>query len=131
MKKVIFILLASLLTGATAVQAQQRDTLHVNDLPPQQQQSPRQEDQAKQQQYRTDEMVVIESTSIPVAVRETLESDGKYKGWERSAIYQDPATGDYIIMIDQVNAAPKTHRLDKNGKEKKIRKKPGDKNDHR
>jgi hypothetical protein len=62
-------------------------------------------------------MVEVETTEVPVSMRETLNAD-EYKGWESGKLYRHASTGEYVLIIDQTNTSEgkKTYRFDKDGK---------------
>jgi hypothetical protein len=64
--------------------------------------------------WRTEDRVMITSSEIPESLRSSL-SDDKYKGWEKSTIYRNRSTNEYLIEIQDGDNV-KTYYFDKNGK---------------
>jgi len=101
MKKVFFIV-AGLVFMASVTFAQ--DTTRVQQQTPEQEQS---------QNYAKD-MVKIESTDLPEAVKQTLSAP-QYQGWETSTIYRSKNNDMYIIELGAGTEA-KTFRFGADGK---------------
>jgi hypothetical protein len=91
-------------------------------------------------QYRRDDMKVIPQDQLPESLRQTLRGT-QYQGWEQSTIYQDPATGEYLLDISIPTVTPnntnpnatqnrsenpaRTYRFDRYGKVIKDQNKTG------
>jgi hypothetical protein len=92
-------------------------------------------------------MRVIQQDQLPESLRQTLRGT-EYQGWERSTIYQDPSTGEYLLEMNTTtvtpsntnpspttsqdrsgNNPPRTYRFDRNGRV--IENKPGGDNDNK
>lgn len=73
-------------------------------------------DYEQQQQYRTDEMVVVEVDDVPVGIVETLK-DPKYTGWERKAVFLDPASGEYVVDVEKSGEPARQLRFDRSGQD--------------
>jgi hypothetical protein len=65
-------------------------------------------------QWRDEDRVMITSSEVPVSLRTTL-SDKKYTGWEKSTIYRNKATNEYLVEIRD-GSDVKTYYFDKDGK---------------
>jgi hypothetical protein len=91
-------------------QTQQPSTSFRND----QNNQPGQNDQ---NQYRTEDMIEIQTEQIPASLRRTLRED-QYEGWEESGtLYQEPTTGEYVLVMERTSdsSEPRSYRFDKNG----------------
>ncbi len=112
-----------MLTGATlfaigsvtAQVQQQRDTTNRQQDENANQQSdmarqPRMQQQSGQpsDRYNSGEMIIIQQDQIPETLRQTLQGDEQYKGWENAIIYQNTRTGEYLV-------SPRPHRFDSQG----------------
>ena len=86
-----------------------------------------QSDQASSSQYRTEDMVEVQTEQIPASLRRTLR-ESQYSGWEeKGTLYQDPSTSEYVLVMDKDQSStaqtssssqPKAYRFDKNGQVK-------------
>ena len=171
MKRPILTLAGSLLLSITIAQAQQDTTQtkqsginaprpantqqpqypqpqYPQTQPQQNQTQPNQPATQSQGQYRRDDMVVVPQDQLPESLRETLRGT-EYQGWEQSTIYQDPATGEYLLDMGATttgstpnntnpsvnqdrtgNNTPRTYRFDRYGRVVKDKNKTGvDNND--
>jgi hypothetical protein len=66
----------------------------------------------------TEGMVLVEEQDVPAKLKETLR-DSDYSGWERGKLYQNPATGEYILVMggsESGNDEQRSYRFDKDGK---------------
>jgi hypothetical protein len=156
MKKIILSIAGSFLLCTGIVQAQQ-DTTRTNNrtqqrpttqqpqpVPQPQPQTQQQPNPQQPSQYLRDDMKVLKQDQLPESLRQTLRGT-EYKGWEQSTIYQDPATGEYLLEMntpivtpnntnpspvtsqDQSgNNSPRTYRFDRNGRVIENKNKPGD-----
>jgi hypothetical protein len=68
-------------------------------------------------------MVEIQSEQIPEGLRTTLRGS-QYQGWEEGTLYQEPTTGEYLLVMENDNGTAsssntttqaRTYRFDKNG----------------
>jgi hypothetical protein len=73
-------------------------------------------DNQGQRQYRTDEMVVVEVGDLPVSIVEALKNP-KYNGWEKRAVFLDPASGEYIVEVERAGELPHHFRFDREGQD--------------
>ena len=76
-----------------------------------------QSDQTADNQYRTEDMVEVQTEQIPASLRRTLR-ESQYTGWEEKAtLYQDPSTNEYVLVMDKTedSSQPRAYRFDKNG----------------
>ena len=76
-----------------------------------------QPDQAAGNQYRTEDMVEVQTEQIPASLRRTLR-ESQYMGWEdKGTLYQDPSTNEYVLVMDKTDDSdqPRAYRFDKNG----------------
>lgn len=123
MRKIVFTIVGSMLISICAVQAQQSDTTGTaakskskqNRYKTEQSSKDRNKankDQAWQQQSDRSgadrAVVVIDVQEVPSTVRQKLEADEKYSGWEKATVYHNTRTGDYVFI-------PQPFRLDKEG----------------
>jgi hypothetical protein len=118
MKKMMICLASGLLLSLTAVKAQQDTSLNQQPATPAQQSTPQPQTTTparQQDQYRQQDRVLIPQDQLPTQMRETLRGN-QYQGWENSQIYQDRATGEYSLDINNSNQSQRTYRFDKNGK---------------
>lgn len=121
MKKMLMTIAGSLLIGLSVLHAQtdttrnrqQQRTQTPTQSPVPQPQTPTPAQQGNQ--YRTQDMMVVPQDQVPSTLRQTLQGT-QYKGWENSTLYQDRATGEYSLDINNGAATPRTYRFDKNGK---------------
>lgn len=68
-------------------------------------------------QYRTEDMVEVQTEQIPASLRRTLR-ESQYRGWEdKGTLYQDPSTNEYVLVMDKNDdsSQPRAYRFDKNG----------------
>lgn len=68
-------------------------------------------------QYRTEDMVEVQTEQIPASLRRTLR-ESQYGGWEeKGTLYQDPSTSEYVLVMDKSgnSTQPRAYRFDKNG----------------
>jgi hypothetical protein len=109
MKKVMLIMAGSLLMGIAAfaqqdttrssTQGSQTSPTSPTVQPPTTQPYPQQ----GTNQYRREDMTVIQHDRLPSSLRETLGGT-QYRGWENSTIYQNPTTGDYYLEMQRNNS---------------------------
>ena len=111
-----------LFAGTIAVQAQsqdttvapiQRDTTVTPTPTPEEEQQPEQ----KEGSYQLRDMTALQLSEIPSALRETLQGDTKYKGWDdpTTKIYTNKTKDEFAVQIMD-GTETKTYRFDKNGK---------------
>src|SRR5690349_8334588 len=122
MKKGMLMMVGMLFIGIVAVQAQSQDTtaLPKSDTtvaPPETPMPQQQQPEKKEGSYQLRDMTVLQASEIPAVLRETLQGNSKYKGWE------DPTTKVYRnktsdIFVVQIMDGTETHeyRFDRNGK---------------
>jgi hypothetical protein len=70
------------------------------------------------QNLPTEGMVLVEEQDVPAKLKETLR-DSDYSGWERGKLYQNPATGEYILVMGGAESGSdeqRSYRFDKEGK---------------
>ena len=63
-------------------------------------------------------MVLVEENEVPENLKETLR-DSDYSGWQRGKLYNNPATGEYILIMGGAESGSDeqhSYRFDKNGK---------------
>ncbi len=63
-------------------------------------------------------MVLVEENEVPENLKETLR-DSDYSGWQRGKLYNNPATGEYILIMGGAESGSDeqhSFRFDKNGK---------------
>jgi len=65
-------------------------------------------------EWAPEDKVMITITEVPVSLRTTL-SDKKYVGWEKSTIYRNRTTNEYLVEIKD-GTDVKTYYFDKDGK---------------
>lgn len=129
MKKIIFSIVGSMLISLCAVHAQQTDTAGTASKSKSKQNRYRTEEGSKDRdkadrdqawQQRSDRMrgdqavVVIDVQEVPSNIRQKLEADKKYSGWEKATVYHNTRTGDYVFI-------PQPFRLDKDGNEQEMK----------
>lgn len=129
MKKIIFTIVGSMLISLCAVQAQQTDTAGTASKSKSKQHKYRTEQSSKDRdkgnrdqawQQRSDRMrgdqavVVIDVQEVPSNIRQKLDADEKYSGWEKATVYHNTRTGDYVFI-------PQPFRLDKEGNEQEMK----------
>lgn len=118
MKKVMLTLAGMLFIGIVALQAQSQDTTVL----------PRQDttvaptpepEQPEQQEgsYMLRDMTALQASEIPSTLRETLQGDSQYKGWDdpTTKIYRNRTSDLFVVQIMD-GTETKTHRFDRNGK---------------
>ena len=79
--------------------------------------APGQPGQTSGNQYRTEDMVEVQTEQIPASLRRTLR-ESQYMGWEdKGTLYQDPSTNEYVLVMDKTDdsSQPRAYRFDKNG----------------
>ena len=128
MRKIVFTIVGSMLISLCAVQAQEYDTTGTaskskskqNKYKTEQSRKDRNKtnkDQAWQQQSdrmgRDQAVVVIDVQEVPSNIRQKLDADEKYSGWEKATVYHNTRTGDYVFI-------PEPFRLDKEGNEQEM-----------
>lgn len=129
MRKIVFTIVGSMLISLCAVQAQQSDTTGTASKSKSKQSKYKTEqsskdrnksnkDQAWQQQSdrmrgHDQALVIIDVQEVPSNIKQKLEADEKYSGWEKATVYHNTNTGDYIII-------PQPFRFDKEGNEKEM-----------
>ena len=125
MKKTMLMIAGMLFIGIIAAQAQSQDTTVV----PQEQQSdttvaptqtPEEQEQQPEKQegsYQLRDMTVLQLSEIPSALREALQGNTEYKGWDdpTTKIYTNNTKDEYVVQIMD-GTETKTFRFDKNGK---------------
>ncbi len=123
MKKVMLMMAGMLFTGIVAVQAQSQDTtvaplqrdttVTPTQTPEQQQQQP----EKKEGSYQLRDMSAIQLSEVPSSLRETLQGNSEYKGWEdpTTKIYSNKTNDEYVVQIMD-GTETKSFRFDKNGK---------------
>jgi hypothetical protein len=70
------------------------------------------------QNLPTEGMVLVEEQDVPSKLKATLR-DSDYSGWERGKLYQNPATGEYILVMggsESGSDEQRSYRFDKEGK---------------
>jgi hypothetical protein len=70
------------------------------------------------QNLPTEGMVLVEEQDVPAKLKETLR-DSDYSGWERGKLYQNPASGEYILIMGGAESGSdeqRSYRFDKDGK---------------
>jgi hypothetical protein len=127
MKKIISIVVGSLLISLGSIQAQERDTTRTNTRTQSGQQQKAKDktgqdnDQARQPRtnqtkqgntnttgtYNAKDVEIIQNENVPASLREALQ-DEKYAGWENAVIYHNKKTGEYLV-------SPRAHRFDSEG----------------
>lgn len=129
MRKIIFTIVGSMLISLCAVQAQQQtDTTGTASKSKSKQNKYKTEQSSKDRnkankdqawQQRSDRMqgdqsvVVIDVQEVPSNIRQKLEADEKFSGWEKATVYHNTQTGDYVFI-------PQPFRLDKEGNEQEM-----------
>jgi hypothetical protein len=101
MKKVIVMFAGMLTLGVVAAQAQ------IDSL----QRTPVEE---PANQYRMEDRVIVPSSEIPGAMRQTLKGN-EYRGWEKSTIYRDKSNNNYYFDMKNGDVN-RTYQFDQNGK---------------
>lgn len=66
------------------------------------------------QQWKDEDRVLITTSEVPSSLRMTL-SDDPYKGWEKSTIYRNRNTNEYMVQIKD-GSNTKTYYFDSSGK---------------
>jgi hypothetical protein len=125
MKKVMLMMVGMLFIGIIAVQAQSQDTTvapqqrDTTVTPPQT--TPEEQDQQQPEKqegsYQLRDMTVLQLSEIPSALRETLQGNTEYKGWDdpTTKIYTNKTNDEFVVQIMD-GTETKTFRFDKNGK---------------
>jgi len=108
MKKIIFTIVGSMLIGFSAVQAQQTDTTGAASDP-----NWKQQREQAMQGYDQQALVIIDVQEVPSNIRQKLDGDDKYEGWEKATVYHNTSTGEYIIV-------PQPFAFDSEGNEKEM-----------
>lgn len=110
MKKNILILAGSLALCLGTAQAQQRDTTQTDRTKRSGQNDQAREPKTKQNQnaYNSGDVEILKNEEIPASLRQALEADEKYTGWENAIIYHNKRTGEYLV-------SPRAHRFDSEG----------------
>ncbi len=78
--------------------------------------------QSGREQYSTDDLTEVQAEQVPEALRRTLRQD-PYRGWqENGTLYQDPSTGEYVLVMEEDSRAgrQRTYRFDTNGEPQKT-----------
>ena len=61
-----------------------------------------------------EDRVEVRKDELPAAMKDALNADGKYAGWEDSPVYYERNTDQYLIHIKSENTT-QTYRFDKKG----------------
>lgn len=108
MKKIIFTIVGSMLISLGVIKAQQTDTTGAAS-----DQNWRQQSEKNMQGYDQQALVIIDVQEVPSNIRQKLDEDDKYKGWEKATVYHNTTTGEYIIV-------PQPFAFDSEGNEKEM-----------
>ena len=97
MRKKILVIAAFFLFGSTAVFSQSDSTRYINGLPVS-------EDDTARQAPQTDftpanKRVPVAEAYLPAELREVLDEEEIYRGWQDTTIYFERNTGLYIVPI--------------------------------
>lgn len=68
-------------------------------------------------QWKTEDRVVVEMGKVPASLRATLSGDERYKGWEKSTIYRNRSSNEYMIEIRD-GSTSNTYYFDSEGQAK-------------
>lgn len=103
---------AFILLAATAVVAQEDSTRYINGLPVS-------EDDTAQQHPQRDlspknELMPVQTRNLPAKLKEVLEEEEHYRGWQDSTIYFDKNTGLYLVPVRYAEGV-KVYGLNENG----------------
>jgi hypothetical protein len=92
----------------------QRDTTVTPTQTPEQQQ---QQPEKKEGSYQLRDMTALQLSEVPSSLRETLQGNSEYKGWEdpTTKIYTNKTSDEFVVQIMD-GTETKTFRFDKNGK---------------
>ena len=125
MKKVILTMVGMLFMGIVAVQAQSQDTTIApqqrdTTVAPTQTPEPQEQEQQPEKQegsYQLRDMTVLQLSEVPSALRETLQGNDEYKGWDdpTTKIYTNKTNDEFVVQIMD-GTETKSFRFDKNGK---------------
>jgi hypothetical protein len=105
MKK--FFLIACLILTTIMVVAQ--DSLRVEPMPPATPARP-----SPTEADRKEDRLLMENGELPPTLKNILDSDEKFKGWEEGTIYLDRTSGQFLLHIIRENKT-ETFRFDKEG----------------
>lgn len=108
MKKIIFTIVGSMMIGLGAVQAQQTDTTGAAS-----DRNWKQQSEGNVQSSDPQALVIIDVQEVPSNIKQKLDEDDKYEGWEKATVYHNTITGDYIIV-------PQPFSFDSQGNEKEM-----------
>jgi hypothetical protein len=124
MKKVMMTIAGMLFIGVVAVQAQSQDTTTLprqdttvvpEPAPTTPETQPEQEKQ--EGSYMLRDMTALQASEIPATLRESLQSNSQYKGWDdpTTKIYRNKTSDLYVVQIMD-GTETKSYRFDRNGK---------------
>ena len=65
--------------------------------------------------FRKEDRIPVKLEGVPSGLKQTLDSDKKYIGWEQSAIWFDKTTKEYLVHITD-SSATRTYKFDEKGK---------------
>ena len=109
MKKNCICLFCGLVFTITASFAQ--DSLQVQPSPG----VPQQQSDSAGQELQKEDRVEVQQADIPSAMKDELQRDEKYKGWESGKIYYEKNSNQYLVHVIRENTT-QTFRFDKSGK---------------
>lgn len=112
MKKITLFLASVLFVGVAAMYAQEQDTT-ATDLGQQRKSTATESKDMPSSDY-TKDMLPIQVTDIPAALRSTLQGS-MYKGWENGTFYRSKTNEGYALEIKD-GEKTKMFRFDANGK---------------
>jgi hypothetical protein len=67
------------------------------------------------QELQKEERVEVQQADIPSIMKDELQRNEKYKGWENGAIYFEKNSNQYLVHVVRENTT-QTFRFDKSGK---------------
>ena len=126
MKKVMLMMAGMFFAGIIAVHAQSQDTTvapqqrDTTMTPTQTTPEPQEQQQQPEKQegsFQLRDMTVLQLSEVPSSLRETLQGNTEYKGWEdpTTKIYTNKTNDEFVVQIMD-GTETKSFRFDKNGK---------------
>ena len=120
MKKIMLMLMSAFLIAGTSYAQQQSDTTRTGQRTKQQAESGQPADMAREPRSQqpthqperasnfAGDMEVVQPEELPQSLKNTLQQDEKYKGWENAVIYHNKRTDEYLV-------SPRPYRFDSEG----------------
>lgn len=123
MKKGMLMMVGMLFIGIVALQAQSQDTTVLprrdttSVTPPETPTPQTQQPEKKEGSYQLRDMTVLQASEIPSNLRETLQGNSKFKGWDdpTTKVYRNKTEDIYVVQIMD-GTETKEYRFDRNGK---------------